>query len=326
MQSSPLVSIITPFFNNQTTIIETIISVKSQSYNNIEHIIIDDGSSTPIFEVKTIKNYLSDIITIQQKNMGVAAARNNAVQQAKGDILVFLDADDLIDTLYVEKVVSAFLQYNNASMVACYVQEIGRSQKKIKIKKFNLEEFYFHNTLFPSIMAVKKDLFDQVGGYNTSLKVCEDWDLYLKIAKINPNVFIIPEYLFYYRKHKNLSSLTDLMSKDKHIVHQAYYQLYREHYNFYDEVLVSPLNVAYLKLKTDKRVKKVFKIIKILLAFILLCAVLNLKISYIDTFGLIVNISGIFLILILFFLMSHAEKKLKKFNFDKIPQIHTTKE
>lgn len=323
MSISPLVSIITPFFNNHMTIIETIESVKNQSYKNIEHIIIDDGSSMSI--IKTIKDHLSNIILIQQKNMGVAAARNNAVRQATGDILVFLDADDLIDPDYVEKVVNTFVEQENVSMVACYVKEIGRSQKKIKIKPFNLESFYFHNELFPSIIAVKKALFDQVDGYNTSLKVCEDWDLYLRIAKINSNVLIIPEYLFSYRKHEDLSSLTDLMSKDKCVVHQAYYQLYAENHHFYDQILVSPLNVAYLKLKMDKRIKKIFKTIKILLVLILLCAVFNLKISYVDIWGLITNICGIILILILFCLMIRAEKKLKKFDFDKIPQIHTNR-
>ncbi len=320
MKKNPLVSIITPYFNNHATIIETIESVKRQSYKNIEHIIIDDGSSTSILDI--INYDLSGIKLIQQQNMGVAAARNNAVQQAKGEILVFLDADDLIDASYIEKVVGAFLENNNIAMVACYVKEIGRSQKKIKIKPFSLDNFYFHNTLFPSIIAVKKILFDQVEGYNPSLKVCEDWDLYLRITKLNSNVFIIPEYLFSYRKHEDLSSLTDLMNRDKDIVHQAYYQLYRENNHFYDQILVSPLNVAYLKLKMDKRIKKIFKTIKIFLILIGLCALFNFKISYADIFSFIFNIVGIILISILFLLIIYAEKKLKKFNFDQIPKIH----
>lgn len=323
MENLPLVSIITPCFNNHSTIIETIESVKKQSYLHIEHIIIDDGSSSPIIE--TIKDHLTFVNLIQQENMGVAAARNNAVKYAKGNILVFLDADDIIDLYYVEKVVNTFLNQDHVSMVGCYVKEIGRSKTKIKIKPFNLERFYFHNTLFPSIVAISKDLFDQVQGYNANLKVCEDWDLYLRIAKINPNVVIIPEYLFYYRKHNDLSSLTDLMSKDKSIVHQAYYQLYTENHHFYDQILVSPLNVAYLKLKMDKRIKKIFKIIKILLVTIVLCAVFTLKASYATHLVFIANICGIILISILFFLVFCAEKKLKKFDFDKIPKIHTDK-
>lgn len=324
MRNSPLVSIITPFFNNHSTIVETIESVENQSYKNIEHIIIDDGSSTSIIE--TVKDYLSSITLIQQENMGVAAARNNAVHCATGEILVFLDADDLIEPDYVEKVVNAFLEKNNVSMVACYVKEIGRSQKKIKIKPFNLDDFYFHNTLFPSIISVSKILFEKVGGYNTSLKVCEDWDLYLRILKINANIVIIPEYLFSYRKHADLSSLTDLMSKDKHVVHQAYYQLYHAHHHFYDEILVSPLNVAYLKIKMDKRIKKNFNFIKIILILMMLCAVFILKVSYLYMLGLMINIFLILLILLLLIFILYSERRFKKFSFNNIPPVKPRKE
>lgn len=99
MENLPLVSIITPCFNNHSTIIETIESVKKQSYLHIEHIIIDDGSSIPIIE--TIKDHLTFVNLIQQENMGVAAARNNAVKYAKGNILVFLDADGFVAQTYL---------------------------------------------------------------------------------------------------------------------------------------------------------------------------------------------------------------------------------
>ena len=319
MEKTPLVSIITPCFNSHSTIVETIESVKKQSYSHIEHIIVDDGSTVPLEE--TIHQYLATITLIRQENMGVAAARNNAVKHARGNILVFLDADDLIDPCYVEKVAHAFLAKKDVSMVACYVLETGRSKRKVKIKAFNLDSFYYHNSLFPSIIAVSRALFDRVNGYNEALKVCEDWDLYIRIAEINSNVYIIPEYLFFYRKHKDHSSLTDLMEKDKRTVHQAYYQLYQSRHQFYDQLLVSPLNVAYLKVKTDKRIKKIFKIIKLLLSIVVIFSFYMLSTSVVSVFSFIFNLGVILISILILILILNTEKKLKKFDFNQIPEI-----
>ena len=315
----PLVSVITPCFNSHSTIVETIQSVRNQSYKNIEHIVIDDGSTQPIKNV--IQDYLSNINFLQQDNMGVSVARNNAVQHACGEILIFLDADDLIDPTYVEKVVQSFVLQPDIAMVACYVSEIGRSKNKIKIQPFCQESFYYHNNLFPSIIAVSKALFEKVHGYNENLKVCEDWDLYLRISQINAKVHVIPEYLFFYRKHKDLSSLTDLMGRDKDTVHKAYYSLYQTHQDFYDQKLLSPLNVAYLKIKSDKRVTKVFKTLKIILLVLLVFNIFYLGINFLSGVGLIFNCINIFVLIILFIFIIRTEKRLKKFDIKNIPKI-----
>lgn len=324
MNTFPLVSIITPCFNSHSTIIETIESVKNQSYDNIEHIIIDDGSSVPI--ENTIQPYLAIVTLLRQENAGVAAARNLAVKLAQGDILVFLDADDLIDESYVEKIVRVFLNQSDIAMVACYVSEIGRCRNRIKIQPFNLEEFYYHNSLFPSIIAVKKVLFEKVKGYNEKLKVCEDWDLYLKIAEINSNVHIIPEYLFFYRKHEDLSSLTDLMARDKCAVHKAYYQFYQSRQEIYDQRLASPLNVAYLKMRADKRVSKTFRTIQILLLLNILFSGVLLVVSHINLFSIILNLVFLFISIIILILIICSQRKLKQFDLNHIPQVNIIRE
>lgn len=324
MKNNPLVSIITPCFNNNETIIETIESVKNQSYGSIEHIIVDDGSIIPV--EKTIQKYLPFVKLLRQENSGVAAARNLAVKNSSGDILVFLDSDDLIDKDYVKKVVNAFLTENDVAMVACYVTEIGRSRNKIEIPPFNLESFYYHNNLFPSIIAVKKILFDKVDGYNKDLIVCEDWDLYLKITEINSRVYIIPEYLFFYRKHSELSSLTDLMSRDKSAVHQAYYQLYQSRKEIYNKRLVSPLNVAYLKMRADKRVSKTFKVIQILLLLNIIFSILLMVVRHTEPLSIIFNLLFLFISIFIYLFIYRSKKKLKQFDLDNIPKINTMRE
>lgn len=321
----PLVSIITPCFNNHETIIETIKSVHKQSYPNIEHIIVDDGSNSPIS--KTIQQFIDtqQVKYFRQLNQGVAAARNYAAKQAKGDFLVFLDADDLLSSNYVEKVINAFQKHPQTSMVACYVTEFGYSKSKTKIKPFQLENFYFHNSLFPSIITVKKQYFDQVKGYNSKLKVCEDWDLYLRIAEINAHVQIIPEYLFFYRKHNNGSSLTDLMSKDKLTVHKAYFNIYQAHKDFYDLQLLSPLNVAYLNIKSQKRINKILKITKTLSLVGLPSSLISLFINYSSWIGLLFNMVILIVFIILFIMSKNTIKKMKSFQVDQIPSLDQIK-
>lgn len=319
----PLVSIITPCFNNHDTIIETIECVQKQSYPKIEHIIVDDGSNTPI--AKTIQQFIDaqQVKYFRQSNQGVAAARNHAVKQATGEILVFLDADDLLAPNYIEKVVQAFQQHPQSSMVACYVTEFGRSTSKTKIKPFHLEDFYFYNSLFPSIISIKKQYFDQINGYNPTLKVCEDWDLYLRIAKINANVHIIPEYLFFYRKHDNSSSLTDLMSKDKLTVHKAYFNLYQAHKEYYDKQLLSPLNVAYLNIKSQKRINKVLKTTKTLS---IVGSFLSLGLFFMNDGSLLINLISILLLvlcLVLFVIAKNTLKKMKSFQLNQLPSLNS---
>ena len=320
--NQPLVSIITPCFNNHDTIIETIECVQKQSYSKIEHIIVDDGSNTPI--AKTIQQFIDaqQIKYFRQSNQGVAAARNYAAQQATGEILVFLDEDDLLAPNYIEKVVQAFQQHPQSSMVACYVTEFGRSTSKTKIKPFDLKDFYFHNSLFPSIISVKKQYFDQINGYNPTLKVCEDWDLYLRIAEINSHIHIIPEYLFFYRKHNNSSSLTDLMSKDKLTVHKAYFNLYQAHKDYYDMQLLSPLNVAYLHIKSQKRINKILKITNTLSMVGLICSLISLLINYSSWIGLLFNIPIFIVFIILFIISKNTIRKMKSFQLEKIPTLN----
>lgn len=321
----PVVSIITPCFNNHDTIIETIESVQKQTYSRIEHIIIDDGSTPEISTV--IKAYIDSgkVQYLRQTNQGVACARNFAVQHATGEILVFLDADDLIAENYVAKVVQAFHEHPESSMVACYVTEFGRSTDKTKIKPFKLEDFYYHNSLFPSIISVKKQYFSQVKGYNTSLKVCEDWDLYLRVAEVNAEVYIIPEYLFFYRKHNNGSSLTDLMSKDKITVHKAYLNLYKSHQHYYDAQLLSPLNVAYLHLKSQKRIHKILKTINTVNIMGIILAVFSFIFTYNSILGIISNILILLIFIYIFISTKNTIKKMKTFQLDQLPTLEQLK-
>ena len=95
------------------------------------------------------------------------------------------------------------------------------------------------------------------------------------------------------------------MSRDKSAVHEAYYQLYKSRKEIYDQRLVSPLNVAYLKMRADKRVSKTFKVIQILLFLNIIFSILLLFIS-----------------IFIYFFIFRSKKKLKQFDLDNIPKVN----
>lgn len=253
--SLPLVSIITPCFNAEKTILETIDSVCKQEYPHIEHILIDDGSAISLIDIIPPK-LAARCILLRQENKGVSHARNYGVSVATGDYLLMLDSDDLIDPTFLSKAIKIHQKYPETSLVGCYVQTFGRIEEKHKITPFNLYEFHYLNTLFPSILLLKKQDFEAVNGYDTALKVCEDWDLYLKIVQQRPKVHIIPEYLFFYRKHHQRGSLTDQMGSSTDLVYQSYQRIQSNQQFFFEETKISIISLAFSILKIDKRIKK----------------------------------------------------------------------
>ena len=150
--------------------------------------------------------------------------------------------------------------------------------------------------------------------------------VYREITEINSRVYIIPEYLFFYRKHSELSSLTDLMSRDKSAVHQAYYQLYQSRKEIYNKRLVSPLNVAYLKMRADKRVSKTFKVIQILLLLNIIFSILLMVVRHTEPLSIIFNLLFLFISIFIYLFIYRSKKKLKQFDLDNIPKINTMRE
>ena len=126
-----LVSIITPCYNGETYISQTIDSVLSQTYENWEMIIIDDGSRDHSAEI--VRSYMekdSRISFLRQSNAGSAAARNNGIRKAQGQYIALLDADDLWEPEFLEEQI-AFMKEKNAVCVCCSYRCIDENSKEI---------------------------------------------------------------------------------------------------------------------------------------------------------------------------------------------------
>ncbi|WP_304206750.1 glycosyltransferase family A protein [Fusobacterium perfoetens] len=144
MKNSKKVSIIIPCYNAETYLEETLQSVEKQTCDNIEVILIDDGSKDRTYEI--LANYkeksLREVIVIRQENKGVSKARNTGITNATGEYICFLDGDDIISPFFIEKLIQ---NCNKETYVSTYysrnlVEVISLKEENIKIKKLEYQE------------------------------------------------------------------------------------------------------------------------------------------------------------------------------------------
>jgi len=179
------VSVVIPTYNRYTLLKRAINSLLAQTYPIDEIIVVDDGSTD---STKDIQNDFPEIIYIYQENQGVSVARNVGIQRAKNEWIAFLDSDDEWHKEKLEKQVA--FHKKNPDILMSYTAEVWiRDGEKVKIpKKYKkigkdafVENFSYCN-IAPSSVLLHKRLLEQVGLFDESLRVCEDYDLWLRIA------------------------------------------------------------------------------------------------------------------------------------------------
>ena len=180
------ISIITISYNAENTIKNTLKSIENQSYNNIEHIIIDGGSKDSTLEICNSFSHVSKVIS--ESDRGVYDAFNKGLKLATGNVVGFLNADDIFyDYNSVKEIVDAFSK-NNTDIVygnLDYINEdgkvvrnwISKSYKKGLIKKAWMPA---HPTFY-----CKKEVYDRLGLYNDSFKIGGDFELCLRFLEVN---------------------------------------------------------------------------------------------------------------------------------------------
>ena len=133
------VSLIIPVFNAEDYIEETLQSVLDQSYNDLEIVLIDDGSGPACAELlENLTSRDEKIILYTQENSGVSSARNKGIELATGEIIGFVDADDLLEKEMVERMVKEF-SVDEIDWVICSVDSIDKTKKRCSRRSFSKE-------------------------------------------------------------------------------------------------------------------------------------------------------------------------------------------
>ncbi len=229
MNKYPILSIIIPNYNNETYIDECIHSVLQQSYTNYEIIITDDASddsSSEIIQLWT-KKYPEKIRSIFHPiNIGVSQNRNEAIRLAKGDYVMTLDSDDILYNhrkielemklikFYKEVFQRDICAYSDTLLLDASLQNEklmtpGRSRKEGNI----LFEILTRSCFIPTNFIFPKKIYFEVGGYDSSLSIFEDWDLKIRLASKLPFYFTGIQGYGYRRHGTGLSSSQNQIEK-----------------------------------------------------------------------------------------------------------------
>jgi len=200
------ISVIIPTYNRYTFLKQALESVYAQTYPPKEVIVVDDGSDDA---TQTIQKDFPHILYIYQENSGVSAARNRGVSMAKYEWIAFLDSDDSWQENKLQEHVD--FHKNNSKILMSYTDEIWiRNHQEIQIpKKFKkigknafLENLAYCN-IAPSSACLHKSLFEKYGLFDTSLEVCEDYDLWLRITRNEKIALIDKKLIKKYAGHEN---------------------------------------------------------------------------------------------------------------------------
>ncbi len=198
--NKPKVSIITVCYNSAKSINDTILSVLSQNYSNIEYIIIDGDSQDGTQEI--VRSFGAGISKfISEEDNGIYDAMNKGIKISSGEIVGILNSDDVYTTKFaIDRVVDEFSKKNVDSIYADLFffspKKPGKilrlySSRNFKIKHFERGIMPGHATFF-----VKKDCYDKYGYYDTSFSITADFDLLLRFLYIKKIEYsYIPEIL-----------------------------------------------------------------------------------------------------------------------------------
>lgn len=214
---SPLFSVIIPTYNCAGKIVRAVHSVLAQTHTDYEILVIDDGSLDNTVEVlKPFEN----LIKYQRKsNGGVSTARNLGIELAKGDYVAFLDADDWWYPTKLQRVAhhikarpDVCLFYTNLDLVKNSGKKLWTSYTCDKGAKSYLA-LLKGNYISTSTIVARRDVLMEMGGFDISLPSCEDWDLWIRMARFHPILHIAEVLSAYEYLSDGLSSHTDAWVK-----------------------------------------------------------------------------------------------------------------
>lgn len=210
-----MISVIIPTYNEEGVILDCLDSLSKQSLNIFEVIVVDDGSTDSTL------NKLDNVKVFQQDHLGAGAARNLGASHAKGDILVFVDADMIFDRNFLKMLVKPILQGRTKGTFS--KDEYVSNWNNIWARCYNLNEGWENKKRHPKnypntqkvFRAILKSEFDKVGGF-TAGGYNDDWSL---SEKLGYEATVAEKAIFY---HKNPDNLNEIYNHAKWVGKRSY--------------------------------------------------------------------------------------------------------
>lgn len=232
--SRPLVSIIIPFYNNSSTLAEALNSALAQTYSNLEVILVNDFSTDRSeIVVRELLGQDERLVLYNAEKKGVSAARNFGLQQSNGDYVVFLDADDKLKENYIEKAIDCFFRNDKLTIVYSNMELFERETGILNLPNFELQSFLEQNCI-PIFAMVRAKNLKEIGGFDESLHLCEDWECWMRLLKIyGGEVYRIEEPLYFYRKRMAMDSVLDTQNTGEDHYENVSLYIFTKHQDLY---------------------------------------------------------------------------------------------
>ena len=190
----PVLSVVIPTYNRLPRVKDAVESVLKQTYRDFEFWVVDDGSTDGTGEA--LRAFGNKIKYIFRDNRGVSAARNLGARVSRGKYLAFLDSDDLWEPEKLETQVRCMEA--NPHFPLCYTDEIwirrgirvNPKKRHAKYSGWIFEKCLPLCIISPSSALMKRSLFEEIGGFDETLPLCEDYDFWLRVTCRYPVLFI----------------------------------------------------------------------------------------------------------------------------------------
>lgn len=232
----PLVSIVLTTYNGERFVRETLKSLVSQTYPNLEIVVSDDGSTDGTITIlkEFAARYPAVRLNLNEKNIGIARNYNLAVRMARGEFVIGISHDDLLPPTHVEKMVPLF-STPKIGLVHCNavrIDENGRPGRRVasdreKIEKSRdpMRSLCFNNFVQSCGMMFRRQAFLDIGGWDEAFSYDSEWYTYVRYAENYDFLYTTQTHAFYRVHDANISGF---LKKKRRTEFEAYRQRCRE--------------------------------------------------------------------------------------------------
>jgi len=226
----PTISVVVPAYNGERTILETIKSIQQQTFSDFELIVINDGSTDRTLEpLATVEDPRLKVFSYE--NGGLPVARNRGIARAMGEFITFIDADDLWTPDKLELQLAALQQHPEAGVAYSWTLVMDeKGEGFYPGKSVSFEGNVYPQLLLSNFIAsgsnvmLRREAIASVGEFDPTLRSCEDWDYWLRVAA-RWSFVVVPKHQILYRQSSGaMSSKVEVMEKNLLIVHERAFQ------------------------------------------------------------------------------------------------------
>lgn len=222
--SKPTISVVIPAYNAERTILETVKSVRQQTFSDFEIIVINDGSTDRTLELlQKIEDQRLKIFSYE--NGGLPVARNRGIDRAVGQFIAFIDADDLWTSDKLELQMAALQKHLEAGLAYSWTYYKFENEQDSYADESNSFEGYVYPDLLVknfvqngSNPLIRREVIESVGTFDPTLKSCEDWDFYLRLAAKWNFALVKKAQIIYRQSPSAMTSNLNVMEKYSFIV------------------------------------------------------------------------------------------------------------